>query len=60
MTYIISTDTTADLSEAYVDKHNLPLLSFNYTINGITYDLNNELPYKDFCNNHRQSSHPGQ
>lgn len=58
MTYIISTDTTADLSEAYVDKHNLPLLSFNYTINGITYDLNNELPYKDFYAQMRNGAVP--
>lgn len=48
MNYIISTDTTADLSEEYVNKHKLPLLSFNYTINGTTYDLTNELPYKEF------------
>ncbi len=58
MSYIISTDTTADLSQEYVDKHNLPLLSFNYTIDDTTYDLTNELPYKEFYDKMRDGAVP--
>jgi DegV family protein with EDD domain len=58
MDYIITTDTTADLPSDYVKKHNLELLSFNYTIDGTTYDIENELPYKDFYEKMREGSVP--
>jgi DegV family protein with EDD domain len=58
MHYIISTDTTADLSKEYVEKYNLPLLSFNYIVNGTTHDITNELPYKEFYNKMREGAVP--
>ena len=58
MDYIITTDTTADLSQEYIKKNNLNLLSFNYTIDGVTYDRNNELPYQEFYDRMRKGSVP--
>ncbi len=58
MDYIISTDTTADLPKDYCDNHNLPILSFNYTIDDVTYDLDNELSYKEFYNKMRDGVVP--
>ena len=58
MTYIITTDTNADLPEEYVTEHKLELLPFNYLINEITYLPPNDLPYKEFYDRMRQSEVP--
>jgi len=58
MEYIISTDTTSDLPKAYVEENNLHLLSFNYIIDEVTYDLENDLPYKEFYDKMRDGAKP--
>ena len=56
--FIITTDTTADLPADYIAKHNIPLMSLTYTIEGNTYNWDNPLPVKDFYNMMRNGSLP--
>jgi len=46
--YIIVTDSTADLPEEYINKHNIPVFSLSYTILDETYSGEKQLPYKEF------------
>lgn len=57
-TYIITTDTTTDLPESYIQDNGLFLLSLSYTLEGETYDRNHELPVKVFYNKMRSGSLP--
>ena len=41
--YTITTDTTADLPEEYIEKHNLGILSLTCTLEGVTYSKENPL-----------------
>lgn len=56
--FIITTDTTADLSADYLTKHHIGLLSLSYTLEGETYTWDNPLPVKDFYNKLRNGSLP--
>lgn len=57
MDYIITTDTNSDLPREYLEEHDLPVLSFNYTIDGnTTYDFDNVLPSKEFYEKMRNGS----
>lgn len=56
--YIILTDTTADLPDEYIKEHHLGLLSLNYMIDGEAYDIQHELPYKEFYAKMRSGSMP--
>ena len=46
--FIIATDTTADLPKDYIEKNDLGLFSLSYTIVGETYSASRELPEKEF------------
>ena len=56
--YIITTDTTADLPESYIQEKNLGIMSLSYTIDGETYDRSHELPVKEFYAKMRGGSLP--
>mgnify|MGYP002772328106 CR=1 FL=1 len=56
--YIITTDTTADLPESYIQEMGLGLMSLSYTIDGETYERGHELPVKDFYAKMRAGSLP--
>lgn len=56
--YIITTDTTADLPESYLQEKGLYIISLSYTIDGETYDRNCELPVRDFYEKMRNGSMP--
>lgn len=56
--YIITTDTTSDLPESYIQEKGLPIISLSYTIEGETYDRSHELPVKDFYTKMRNGSMP--
>lgn len=56
--YIITTDTTADLPETYIQEHHLGILSLSYTIDGNTYDRSHELPVDEFYAKMRNGSLP--
>lgn len=56
--YIITTDTTADLPEPYIQERGLGIMSLSYTINGETYDRSHELPVKEFYAKMREGSLP--
>lgn len=46
--FIITTDTTADLPEEYIAKHNLGIMSLTYTMEDVTYDRENPMDVKEF------------
>lgn len=56
--YIITTDTTSDLPESYIQKQKLGIMSLSYTIDGETYDRSHELPVKEFYAKMRAGSMP--
>lgn len=56
--FIITTDTTADLPAEYIEKYHVPLMSLTYTIEGKTYNWDNPLPVKDFYAMMRNGSLP--
>lgn len=56
--FLITTDTTADLPEDYLIKHNIDTLSLTYTLEGVTYDREHPLDVKEFYNKMRNGSLP--
>ena len=56
--FVITTDTTSDLPEEYLNKHQIGLLSLTYTVNDTTYNWWNPLPVKDFYDYMREGSLP--
>lgn len=56
--YIITTDTTTDLPEDYIQKHNLGIMSLTYTLEGTTYSKENPLDVKLFYEKMRNGSMP--
>lgn len=56
--FIITTDSTADLSPEYVEKHQLRIMSLPYTIDGTTYTWENPMPVKEFYDKMRGGSLP--
>lgn len=56
--YIITTDTTTDLPEDYIKKHNLGIMSLTYTLEGTTYSKENPLDVKLFYEKMRNGSMP--
>ncbi len=57
-TFVISTDTMADLPEDYMEKNGLPVLSLTYTLDGQTYDKNRGLAPEDFYTKMRNGAMP--
>lgn len=56
--FVITTDTTADLSADYIKKHNLRIMSLPYTIEGATYTWENPMQEKEFYDMMRNGSLP--
>lgn len=56
--YIITTDTTADLPESYIEETGLGIMSLSYSIDGETYNRSHELPVKEFYAKMRAGSLP--
>lgn len=56
--FIISTDTTADLPADYIAKHDLGMMSLTYTLNDTTYDWEHPLDVKEFYATMRNGSLP--
>lgn len=56
--FIISTDTTSDLPEDYIIKHNLGILSLTYTMDNVTYDWEHPMDVKEFYQKMRDGSLP--
>lgn len=56
--FIISTDSTTDLPNDYIKKHNLSIMSLSYTIDGETYDRDHELDITEFYSKMRNGSMP--
>lgn len=58
MDYIIMTDSSADLPAAYLEKNQIYSASLKYTIDGSTYDNDDEEAAKDFYDKVRNGSMP--
>ena len=56
--YKIITNTTADLPESFIKEHNLGVLFFNYTLDGVSYSEEDDLDYKVFYEKVRSGSMP--
>lgn len=56
--YVIMTDTTADLPESYIREHRLEVLSLNYMLEGVVYDRQNPLDVEKFYAQMRSGSMP--
>jgi DegV family protein with EDD domain len=56
--YIITTDTTCDLPEDYLHKHNIGLIPIYYSLNGTVYEEENALEPKAFYNIMRGGAMP--
>lgn len=56
--YIITTDTTCDLPQEYLDKHNIGLAPLYYSINNTIYGQDTFLDPKEFYNIMRSGAMP--
>mgnify|MGYP003254873059 FL=1 len=56
--YIITADTTTDLPEDYIKKHDLGIMSLTYTLEGTTYSKDNPLDVRLFYEKMRNGSMP--
>ncbi|HWT75063.1 MAG TPA: DegV family protein [Mobilitalea sp.] len=56
--FIITTDTTCDLPQDYMDKHNIGLLPLYYSLNGTVYGEGNVLNPQEFYNIMRGGAMP--
>jgi len=56
--FVITTDNTSDLPKEYYQEHGIEYLYLPYTIDGVVYNKNNELPYKEFYQTMRNGSMP--
>lgn len=56
--FIITTDTTADLPEDYIARHNLGIMSLTYTMEGVTYDREHAMDVKEFYAKMREGQLP--
>lgn len=56
--YIITTDTTCDLPEDYLQRHNIGLIPIYYSLNGTVYEKENALEPKAFYNIMRGGAMP--
>ena len=56
--YVITTDTTADLTREYLETHEIGLMSLKYIIEDKTYEWENPLPEHEFYDKMRNGSMP--
>ena len=56
--YVITTDNTADLPYSYYKEHQVEYMYLTYQLDGITYNKENELDFKDFYSRMRSGSMP--
>lgn len=56
--FVITTDSTIDLSKKYIAEKKLPVLSLEYIMDGVTYEDMNGLSHKEFFDKIREGSLP--
>lgn len=56
--FVITTDTTSDLSKEYIEKYNIEVLPLTYVLEEITYTQDNGLEFKEFYDKMRNGSMP--
>ena len=56
--YVITTENTADLPYSYYKEHQVEYMYLTYQLDGITYNKENELDFKEFYSRMRAGSMP--
>ena len=56
--FIITTDNTSDLPDSYISENDLDILFLSYTIDGETYERENQLSAAEFYKRMRNGSMP--
>ena len=56
--YVITTENTADLPHSYYKEHQVEYMYLTYQLDGITYNKENELDFKEFYSRMRAGSMP--
>ncbi len=56
--FVITTDTTSDLPDDYISKHNITVLPLTYVLEGITYTQENGLEFSEFYEKMKNGSMP--
>lgn len=56
--FIITTDTTADLPDDYIQAHNIGIMSLTYTLDDVTYSYEHPMDTKAFYDKMRAGSLP--
>ncbi|MCR4749402.1 MAG: DegV family protein [Lachnospiraceae bacterium] len=56
--FLIMTDSSADLPKSYLHEHDIYCVSLKYTLDGVTYDNDDEKAAKDFYKKLRDKSMP--
>lgn len=56
--YVITSDSTCDLPDDYIGRHNIKLFPLYYSMNGIIYGGDKDLEPKEFYNTMRQGVMP--
>ena len=56
--YVITTENTADLPYSYYKEHQVGYMYLTYQLDGITYNKENELDFKEFYSRMRAGSMP--
>ena len=56
--FIITTDNTSDLPDSYISENDLDILFLSYTIDGETYERENQLSASEFYQRMRNGSMP--
>ena len=56
--YVISTDSSADLSEAYLKEHQITMISLSCILNGKIYNSENPITPKQLYDNIREGAMP--
>lgn len=56
--FVITTENTTDLPKDYYEKHDVEYLYLPCTMDGIVYNKQNDIPYKEFYDRMREGSMP--
>ena len=56
--FIISTDSTVDMTKEYISEKNIPVIALTYMIDGAAYEDGNGLTGKEFYDKIREGSMP--
>ena len=56
--YVITTDNTCDMPEEFYEEHQIPYVSLNCIMNGVTYNKENRIDLHEFYEQMRSGTMP--